>query len=394
MAFWNKKGKHADPNQAPPASSKKFGLIALVAALLIVLGFGLAFGTGLLKVADRMTGQWEPAAEQEQTEGEQGAPAAEEASTTEETATVPTYEPVAYPVDPVDLSDISGEKEITTFALYDFDNTEPTLSEEQEEAIQDAIDSVRSGRNAGFVFIDLNTGKGIAYNSTKTVFGASSFKGPYSLYICQTAIDEGRTTTDSGTGSLISSAITYSDNSAYMSLRNQYNGAHFNEWLEDMDIDVSHFTKWIFPEYTAQESAKFWEAAYLYQQEGNETSKWLFDLYSNTNVSFIRDALEDEKVQVWNKAGWVANSKGASSRSNGVSDAGIIAEEGGHTYVMSILTDTPDSGSAQATVKDMASSLWDARDALYWSDDVMASAKATAIVQTFAQNLATLTKGE
>lgn len=359
--------KHAAhaAEEAAPAKSKMFAIVALIAALIVVALVIAGFATGFI-------GGSAPSQQTQQTEEQL---AVEDA--------VPDPEPASYTVDPLDLDDISGEEEISTFALYDLDAEAPELTDEQEEAIQDAIDSVRSGRNAGFVFIDLNTGKGIAYNAEKEIFGASSFKGPYSLYVCQTAIDGGDVSIDSGTGDLIEAAILYSDNGAYQSLRRMYNGSAFDEWLEDLDIETGHFNKWIFPEYSAQESAKMWEQAYLYQQEGNETAEWLFDLFANTNVSFIRSELDDENVQVWNKAGWVANSRGSGSRSNGVIDAGIIVEEGGHTYIMSVLTDTPYGDSSEAALKNIIRSLFDAREALGWSEDAMAIAKATNTFSTF-----------
>lgn len=66
-----------------------------------------------------------------------------------------------------------------TFSLIEGEDAAP-LSEEQQESLAAATQNIEDGGyTVGFTLINLNTGKGIAYNLDSRVYGASSFKGPY-----------------------------------------------------------------------------------------------------------------------------------------------------------------------------------------------------------------------
>lgn len=72
-----------------------------------------------------------------------------------------------------------------TFSLMGGEDATP-LSEEQQESLAAATQNIEGGGyTVGFTLINLNTGKGIAYNLDSRVYGASSFKGPYAAYLCQ-----------------------------------------------------------------------------------------------------------------------------------------------------------------------------------------------------------------
>ena len=68
----------------------------------------------------------------------------------------------------------------------------PGLSDTQRSAIEDAIDNAEEHGDVSLVFYNLETGKGISYDADTTVYGASSFKAPYALYVCQTQVDTGK----------------------------------------------------------------------------------------------------------------------------------------------------------------------------------------------------------
>lgn len=64
-----------------------------------------------------------------------------------------------------------------TFSLIEGEDSTP-LSEEQQESLAAATQNIEDGGyTVGFTLINLNTGKGIAYNLDSRVYGASSFKG-------------------------------------------------------------------------------------------------------------------------------------------------------------------------------------------------------------------------
>lgn len=259
-----------------------------------------------------------------------------------------------------------------TFSLIEGENATP-LSEEQQESLAAATQNIEvGGYTVGFTLINLNTGKGIAYNLDSRVYGASSFKGPYAAFLCQHLGDNdasypsGSEAAGSGVSSSIYSLmqpmILYSDNSAFSSLRNTYDSAGFAEWLNSCGVDSEIMHDTHFPRYSARESALLWLHAYQYLKTNTPTAQNLASLYEQTNVSFIRSGVsDDEGVEaVLNKAGWCSGSE----RFTGLCDAGLIKCTDGTTYLMSTMTNSPDGGLYTVRLANLASALFECRDVL------------------------------
>ena len=259
-----------------------------------------------------------------------------------------------------------------TFSLIEGEDSTP-LSEEQQESLTAVTQNIEGGGyTVGFTLINLNTGKGIAYNLDSRVYGASSFKGPYAAYLCQHLGDNdvsypsGSEAAGSGVSSsiysLIQPMILYSDNSAFSSLRNTYDSAGFAEWLNSCGVDSEIMHDTHFPRYSARESALLWLHAYQYLKTNTPTAQNLASLYEQTNVSFIRSGVsDDEGVEaVLNKAGWCAGRE----RFTGLCDAGLIKCTDGTTYLMSTMTNSPDGGLYTVLLANLASALFECRDVL------------------------------
>lgn len=259
-----------------------------------------------------------------------------------------------------------------TFSLIEREDSTP-LSEEQQESLAAATQNIEGGGyTVGFTLINLNTGKGIAYNLDSRVYGASSFKGPYAAFLCQHLGDNDTSyPSDSeaaGPGvsssiySLMQPMILYSDNSAFNSLRNTYDSAGFTEWLNSCGVDSEIMHDTHFPRYSARESALLWLHAYQYLKTNTPTAQNLASLYEQTNVSFIRSGVSDdaEVEAVLNKAGWCAGRE----RFTGLCDAGLIKCTDGTTYLMSTMTNSPDGGLYTVRLANLASTLFECRDVL------------------------------
>lgn len=258
-----------------------------------------------------------------------------------------------------------------TFSLIEGEDSTP-LSEEQQESLAAATQNIEGGYTVGFTLIDLNTGKGIAYNLDSRVYGASSFKGPYAAFLCQHLGDNdasypsGSEAAGSGVSSSIYSLmqpmILYSDNSAFSSLRNTYDSAGFAEWLNSCGVDSEIMHDTHFPRYSTRESALLWLRTYQYLKANTPTAQNLASLYEQTNVSFIRSGVSDdgEVEAVLNKAGWCAGSE----RFTGLCDAGLIKCTDGTTYLMSTMTNSPDGGLYTVRLANLASTLFECRDVL------------------------------
>lgn len=259
-----------------------------------------------------------------------------------------------------------------TFSLIEGEDAAP-LSEEQQESLAAATQNIEGGGyTVGFTLINLNTGKGIAYNLDSRVYGASSFKGPYAAFLCQHLGDNdasypsGSEAAGSGVSSSIYSLmqpmILYSDNSAFSSLRNTYDSAGFAEWLNSCGVDSEIMHDTHFPRYSTRESTLLWLHTYQYLKTNTPTAQNLASLYEQTNVSFIRSGVSDdgEVEAVLNKAGWCAGSE----RFTGLCDAGLIKCTDGTTYLMSTMTNSPDGGLYTVRLANLASTLFECRDVL------------------------------
>lgn len=259
-----------------------------------------------------------------------------------------------------------------TFSLIEGEDAAP-LSEEQQESLAAATQNIEDGGyTVGFTLINLNTGKGIAYNLDSRVYGASSFKGPYAAYLCQHLGDNdasypsGSEAAGSGVSSSIYSLmqpmILYSDNNAFNSLRNTYDSVGFAEWLNSCGVDSEIMHDTHFPRYSTRESTLLWLRTYQYLKTNTPTAQNLASLYEQTNVSFIRSGVsDDEEVEaVLNKAGWCAGSE----RFTGLCDAGLIKCTDGTTYLMSTMTNSPDGGLYTVRLANLASALFECRDVL------------------------------
>ena len=259
-----------------------------------------------------------------------------------------------------------------TFSLIEGEDSTP-LSEEQQESLAAATQNIEGGGyTVGFTLINLNTGKGIAYNLDSRVYGASSFKGPYAAFLCQHLGDNDASyPSDSeaaGSGvsssiySLMQPMILYSDNSAFSSLRNSYDSVGFAEWLNSCGVDSEIMHDTHFPRYSTRESALLWLHTYQYLKTNTPTAQNLASLYEQTNVSFIRSGVSDdaEVEAVLNKAGWCSGSE----RFTGLCDAGLIKCTDGTTYLMSTMTNSPDDGLYTVRLANLASTLFECRDVL------------------------------
>lgn len=286
---------------------------------------------------------------------------------------------------PENISLVEGASSLDTPTTGE-SSTAQTDESASLDSLTAAIRSMESqGYEVGCFFVDLNSGEGIAYNLDTRIYGASSFKGVYAAYLSEQLAD-GESGLSASAVSLMDDSIRYSDNNAFSTLRNSYDGAGFARWVESCGVssDIVHDTH--FPRYSARESALFWLHTYRYLQSGTDAASHLRELYTQTNVSFIRDGVtavvasgdkaqresdagerengseetaeesSGKSVVVMNKAGWIASSP----RFSGLCDAGLI-ECGGHTYLMSIMTSAPDSASHRDQVVTLAKELFTLR---------------------------------
>lgn len=359
-----KTGSRQQSRRSPSGLNPQFFIaIGAIAALAIVVIFGITRMVGCV----------------------QGALAQQEADAQAQTQEVvePTPETTDFSPTPSDMDAIPAGEDVQGFSLSEL--SAPELSADQMASIEAAVSAVAEQGDVGFVFYDVDSGRGISLSPDTEVYGASSFKAPYALYVCETLIDTEQLglsdycpvsyAADSGSyygnsgddaypiGELIEASIIYSDNNAFGFLRDSYDYLGFDEWADSLGVSDTTNTDTWFPSYCVRSSAKLWTEMLSYLETESETALWLEDLLGQTETSFIREALGGEDasdIAVLDKAGWIAD---PDPDYNAICDAGIIRSEG-HTYIMCIMTGMPDTDGNRETLQALASTLFDAREAL------------------------------
>ena len=270
-----------------------------------------------------------------------------------------------------DFNDIPSGDTVQAFSLVD--NKTPTLEDESLALLQDALSRAQELGDVGVVFYDLSSGKGVTYNPDVEVYGASSYKALYALYICESLVETGQVSLDDSLGTyggynmgwqtvrdLIDAAVVNSDNDSFIALRAAFDSVGYEDWIASLGIDYDTALDPMsdFPTYCPRTSAKLWREMSEYLSCDTETSQWLSGLLSSTTRSFIRDGIADDQVLVRNKAGWISEGD-----CNATCDAGLIDVDG-RTYVMSIMTSIPWSDRSCEAVATIAKALFDTRAAL------------------------------
>lgn len=270
-----------------------------------------------------------------------------------------------------DFNDIPSGDTVQTFSLVD--NKTPTLEDESLALLQDALSRAQELGDVGVVFYNLSSGKGVTYNPDVEVYGASSYKALYALYICESLVETGQVSLDDSLGTyggynmgwqtvrdLIDAAVVNSDNDSFIALRAAFDSVGYEEWIASLGIDYDTALDPMsdFPTYCPRTSAKLWREMSEYLSRDTETSQWLSGLLASTARSFIRDGIADEQVLVRNKAGWISEDDCYST-----CDAGLIDIDG-RTYVMSIMTSMPWSDRSSEVTAAIAKALFDTRAAL------------------------------
>ena len=373
---------------AARVTRKRIGASLLLPAALAALlasGCETAAGPSAPAVED------EPAAPEEQVIEDAPAPDPEPEEPAAEVDTAPAEEPEPEPepvplretldLSTLDFSAIPTAGELTTFSLAQA--AAPELPAESRAAIESAIQSAQRLGSVSVIILSCNTGTGIAYSTDTSVYGASSFKGPYVAYLCRELVETGQISLAStctvseydpffgGTyghvgaqysfQTLAEATVRDSDNDAFRILHMNYDSLGYYDWL-DRTFGAGTLPRvGYFPHVSARIMTTAWAYVWDYLGSGTETAAWLSGLYANTSISFIRDALASAGVEatVYNKAGWY----GGDPQYNSTTDAGIVQIEGS-TYLVAAVSNMSYGGSSTAALEGVIQALVSARSAL------------------------------
>lgn len=256
---------------------------------------------------------------------------------------------------PKDMLAIPAKTTADAFSLNP-DSEPPTINPLAREKLATAAEAIEKYGPCGFVFLDLQTGLGIAHNAGQEVYTASSSKAVVTLYALLQSRKTGVPLPDWEREN-IESAITVSSNEAFDAFGFKYLTADYTKWLADHKVAYDQATYGLYMNASARSVTSLWDEVYLYLAGGGADAKWFSGLLAKTNRSFIRDGLEGTGADVRNKAGWIAGGPSCTC------DAGII-EHDSRSYLMVILTGQPNTVDAQNRVSALAKLLFEQRKAL------------------------------
>lgn len=335
----------------------KIAAMGMLTLAVIILGI-----TAKTYAAERMA---HPDASTVQTQNKKVSKSKATASQTLSTASLKTR------LSKADFNDIPSGDTVQTFSLVD--DQIPVLEDESLAALQDTLDQAQELGDVGVVFYNLSSGKGVTYNADAEVYGASSYKALYVLYVCELLVETGQVSLDDALGTyggysmgwltvrdLIETSVVNSDNDSFVALRATFDQDGYEDWIAALGVEdeVALDPTSDFPTYCPRTSVKLWREMSEYLIRESETSQWLSGLLASTTRSFIRDGIADDHAMVRNKAGWISE-----AGCNATCDAGLIDVDG-DTYIMSIMTSMPWSDRSSEAVAAIAKALYDTRAAL------------------------------
>lgn len=167
----------------------------------------------------------------------------------------------------------------------------PVLSDRSLVSLNNALSYYdNNGYEASYLIMDLGTGRGIAGNVDVPIYGASSFKGPYCAYVVNKEFPNDIDRASSSRLTQVENTIVWSDNSSYGKLRRTYGNDGMEVWLAEAGVDTAPVNDTYFPTYTARQSALMWLKIYEYLTTADTSAaQWLSDTFSKTEVSFLRN---------------------------------------------------------------------------------------------------------
>lgn len=199
------------------------------------------------------------------------------------------------------------------------------------------------GYDLSFYLKDLKTGATVTYDPDKVRYPASSIKGPYLVSIYEMLVEKGQVRASNVSG-LAQSLVINSDNEAFRTLHRTYGESVMGRWMESFGLSSKgyggsySYLSYYYPHTSATQLEAMWEHMYQYLSSGTDSATYLASLFSQRDVSPIREAV-GSRYESWGKAGWYPSADGLGSAPATV-DAGVVFSDTGD-YVVVAMSDAP-----------------------------------------------------
>lgn len=269
--------------------------------------------------------------------------------------TVTKEQDITYALNPGDLLSIPESSEVTAVSLAGTDASF-SVSPASLGQVNAAIAQIEQLGPCGFVFMDISTGRALAYNAGEVLYCASATKAPLVYYALTHPEGDGLWDEDYEN---IDNAITWSDNDSYFRVCATYFDDPYMAWLASYGVEHEAGRSDYFPTMSARSFAAIWAEIYQWLQAGSDDAQWLGGLLGATDESYIRDGLAGTGATVQEKAGWMGDDDARS-----ITDAGIVRANG-RDYLLVIITEQPEwESAARANASQLARALFDLRGLL------------------------------
>ena len=201
------------------------------------------------------------------------------------------------------------------------------IPEENRKKIREILDIFEKRKwEIGFIVMDIQTGKGVAYNCDDIFYSASSVKGTYMVSLIA---NEPQALEDYGY--CFDAIAETSDNVSYNTLWYEYGIDYFNQWCDKAGIErlMDEYYNYIW--YSPRQLSCLWMVNYEFFLTDKQYGKTAMALFDHPGYSTIHTTLGDF-YDTWTKSGWI------NTREDAVIDSGIISD-GEHPFLIVVMTD-------------------------------------------------------
>ncbi len=251
------------------------------------------------------------------------------------------------------------------------DATEQTDGEDSEETPTEAENDAADTANTAyisFLALDLEQGRGVAYNVDQYVQGGSSIKALFATYFASQLLDTARATVNSE-GEEVAKALSDSGDATYVKLRQTYDSYGWDAWVGGIGAKSYLASAGYYPLITSRMETVAWLNVYRYLTGSTYGATWLGEQLEADSSSLTTRALStthtitpsatssntitvspiSAPMTIWSYGAQMSN---AANSEYGIVETAIILVDG-HSYLITVMTGLPDSTANQELVESL-----------------------------------------
>jgi len=256
------------------------------------------------------------------------------------------------------LANIPNSDTPVGFSLSTLSATD--LSAGELQVINDALAGIPEDATAGFILLNMNTGRGLAYKADAGIYGDTSIISSYATFVCEQVVDSQKAYFSEERDNL-EKAIIERDEEAYRSLREKFDSMGWQEYLTALNASSCYVTGSVYSTYSARTSMSLWfhTMSYIDLVDERPAAAFLYEAFKQTNPAYVRTGLANVPgAVVQSMAGSYA---GDSSGANSLCDCGVI-QIGDVRYLLCIMSSMKADEANSQVMNTLVKAIMNARD--------------------------------